>query len=82
MLHTLKCTSFAKELFKRFSKPLFITRGSRGSLIIDEQGISEIPGIDDIWQKQIPLERGTAYLAGAASTLAAGFSMAEAAHDW
>ena len=29
--------SAAKDLFRRFQKPLFITRGSRGSLIIDDK---------------------------------------------
>jgi rfaE bifunctional protein kinase chain/domain len=74
-----ECVTYAKELFKRFSKPLFITRGSRGSLIIDEQGISETPGLM-ILAETDTVGAGDSYLAGAASTLAAGFSMAEAAH--
>jgi rfaE bifunctional protein kinase chain/domain len=73
-----ECTSFAKELFKRFSKPLFITRGSRGSLIIDEQGISEIPGLM-ILAETDTVGAGDSFLAGAASALAAGFNMEEAA---
>lgn len=78
MVTYLEVVSSAKELFKRYSKPLFITRGSRGSLIIDEQGISEIPGLM-ILAETDTVGAGDSYLAGAASTLAAGFSMSEAA---
>lgn len=74
-----ECVSFAKDLFKRFSKPLFITRGSRGSMIIDDQGISEVPGLM-ILAETDTVGAGDSFLAGAASTLAAGFSMTEAAH--
>ena len=70
--------SSAKELFARFKKPLFITRGSKGSLTIDESGISEIPGLMII-SKVDTVGAGDSYLAGAASALAAGYSMKEAA---
>jgi rfaE bifunctional protein kinase chain/domain len=71
--------SAAKELFKRYQKPLFITRGSRGSLTIDGTGISEIPGLM-ILAKVDTVGAGDSYLAGAASALAAGYNMVEAAH--
>ncbi|MEI8112486.1 MAG: PfkB family carbohydrate kinase, partial [Bacteroidia bacterium] len=64
----------ANELFKRYKKPLFITRGSKGSLTIDENGISEIPGLM-ILSKVDTVGAGDSYLAGAASSLAAGYSM-------
>ena len=64
----------AKELYKRYQKPLFITRGSKGSLTIDENGISEIPGLM-ILSKVDTVGAGDSYLAGAASSLAAGYSM-------
>ena len=70
--------SAARELFKRYQKPLFITRGSRGSLTIDETGISEIPGLM-ILSKVDTVGAGDSYLAGAASALAAGYSIEEAA---
>ena len=70
--------SAAKNLYERFQKPLFITRGSRGSLTIDENGISEIPGLM-ILSKVDTVGAGDSYLAGAASALAAGYSMEIAA---
>jgi len=70
--------SSAKELYKRYQKPLFITRGSKGSLTIDETGISEIPGLM-ILSKVDTVGAGDSYLAGAASTLAAGYDMEIAA---
>lgn len=68
----------AKTLFGRFGKPLFITRGSKGSLTIDESGISEIPGLL-IMSKVDTVGAGDSYLAGAASALAAGYPMKTAA---
>jgi len=70
--------SSAKELFKRYQKPLFITRGSKGSLTIDARGISEIPGLM-ILSKVDTVGAGDSYLAGAASSLAAGYDMEVAA---
>jgi rfaE bifunctional protein kinase chain/domain len=70
--------SSAKELFKRYQKPLFITRGSKGSLTIDKTGISEIPGLM-ILSKVDTVGAGDSYLAGAAAALAAGYDMAIAA---
>jgi rfaE bifunctional protein kinase chain/domain len=67
--------SSAKELYKRYQKPLFITRGSKGSMTIDENGISEIPGLM-ILSKVDTVGAGDSYLAGAASSLAAGYDMA------
>lgn len=70
--------AFAKSLFKKFHKPLFITRGSKGSLTIDKSGISEIPGLMII-SKVDTVGAGDSFLAGAASALAAGYSMEIAA---
>lgn len=70
--------SFARNLFERFNKPLFITRGSKGSLTIDQSGISETPGLMII-SKVDTVGAGDSYLAGAASALAAGYSMEIAA---
>jgi len=68
----------AKALYEKFGKPLFVTRGSKGSLTIDESGISEIPGLM-ILSKVDTVGAGDSYLAGAAGALAAGYSMQEAA---
>jgi rfaE bifunctional protein kinase chain/domain len=68
----------ARSLFERFNKPLFITRGSKGSITIDQLGISEIPGLMII-SKVDTVGAGDSYLAGAASALAAGYSVEIAA---
>lgn len=68
----------ARELYGKFNKPLFITRGSKGSITIDNAGITEIPGIH-ILSRTDTVGAGDSYLAGAASAIAAGYSLIEAA---
>ena len=68
----------AKTLFDRFRKPLFITRGKKGSLTISDKGICDIPGLM-ILAKVDPVGAGDSYLAGASTTLAAGYDMGVAA---
>ena len=68
----------AMNLFEKFGKPLFITRGARGSLIVNENGITDIHGLMII-SKVDPVGAGDSYLAGAASALAAGYSIEIAA---
>ncbi len=65
-------------LFKKFGKPLFITRGARGSIIVNENGVTNIDGLMII-SKVDPVGAGDSYLAGAASALAAGYSLEIAA---
>jgi rfaE bifunctional protein kinase chain/domain len=74
----LEVKEAAMSLYKRFGKPLFITRGARGSLIVSENGITDIHGLMII-SKVDPVGAGDSYLAGAASALAAGYSMEIAA---
>jgi rfaE bifunctional protein kinase chain/domain len=64
----------ANELFRRYRKPMFITRGERGSLTIDQTGITEIPGLL-VLSDVDTVGAGDSYLAGAASALAAGYDM-------
>jgi len=68
----------ANKLFRKFGKPLFITRGERGSVIVDENGVTDIYGLMII-SKVDPVGAGDSYLSGAAATLAAGYSMQMAA---
>src|SRR5690554_524411 len=68
----------ANRLYKKFSKPLFITRGERGSVIVDETGVTDIYGLMII-SKVDPVGAGDSYLAGVAATLAAGYNMQTAA---
>ena len=65
-------------LFRKFKKPLFITRGDRGSVIVDENGVTDIFGLLII-AKIDSVGAGDSYLAGAAATLAAGHGMEFAA---
>jgi rfaE bifunctional protein kinase chain/domain len=68
----------AKTLYARYNKPLFITRGSRGSIVVNESGVTQIPGLMII-SKVDTVGAGDSYLAGAAATLAAGYKMETAA---
>ena len=68
----------AETLFKRFGKPLFVTRGSNGSLVIDEKGIEDIPGLM-ILSRVDTVGAGDSYLAGVAAALAAGYDRQTAA---
>ncbi|MBN1987277.1 MAG: HAD family hydrolase [Prolixibacteraceae bacterium] len=65
-------------LFEKFGKPMFITRGSRGSVVVDENGVTDIYGLMII-SKVDTVGAGDSYLAGAASALAAGYTMKDAA---
>jgi len=64
----------AERLFERFRKPLFITRGSSGSVLTDDKGISEVGGLM-ILTRTDTVGAGDSYLAGAAAALAAGYSL-------
>ncbi len=64
----------AERLYERYRKPLFITRGSRGSIVTDDKGISEIGGLMII-SRTDTVGAGDSYLAGVAATLAAGYSL-------
>jgi len=65
-------------LFNKYRKPIFITRGRRGSVYIDDTGVSEIFGLMII-SKIDSVGAGDSYLAGVASTLAAGYPIGTAA---
>src|SRR5690554_7538010 len=64
----------AEILYEKFGKPLFITCGERGSLVIDENGVAKIEGLL-ILSEVDAVGAGDSYLAGAASALAAGYDM-------
>jgi phosphoglycolate phosphatase-like HAD superfamily hydrolase len=70
--------SAANTLYQRYQKPLFITRGSRGSLSVNETGVAVTLGLMII-SKVDSVGAGDSYLAGAAATLAAGYPMEIAA---
>ena len=64
----------AGRLYERYRQPLFITRGNRGSVVTDDKGISEIAGLMIIARTDT-VGAGDSYLAGAAASLAAGYSL-------
>ena len=66
--------SAAEKLYERYRKPLFVTRGSRGSVVTDDKGISEIGSLM-INSRTDAVGAGDSYLAGAAAALAAGYSI-------
>ncbi len=66
--------SVAKTLYRKYCKPVFITCGSKGSVVIDETNIYEIPGLM-ILSKTDTVGAGDSYLAGVAASLAAGYSV-------
>jgi sugar/nucleoside kinase (ribokinase family)/phosphoglycolate phosphatase-like HAD superfamily hydrolase len=68
----------AHTLREKYKKPLLITRGDRGSVVTDEKGIKEIPGLMILSQVDT-VGAGDSYLAGAAATLAAGYPLETAA---
>src|SRR5690606_17660167 len=69
---------YAQILFDRYKKPVFITRGSRGSLAIDESGIVETPSLMVI-SRIDTVGAGDSYLSGVAAALASGNSIETAA---
>jgi rfaE bifunctional protein kinase chain/domain len=67
-------TFAAERLYEKYRKPVLITRGSRGSIVTDDKGISEIGGLMII-SRTDTVGAGDSYLAGAAAALAAGYSL-------
>jgi bifunctional ADP-heptose synthase (sugar kinase/adenylyltransferase)/phosphoglycolate phosphatase-like HAD superfamily hydrolase len=61
----------ALELFERWEKPLFLTRGEHGCCVCDASGVSEIPGLV-ILSPVDPVGAGDSMLAGIAAGMAAG----------
>lgn len=70
--------SAAGELFARFGKPVFVTRGSQGMIVMDDRGLCEIPGIQVQGQVDT-VGAGDSALAGISLALAAGSDTVEAA---
>jgi rfaE bifunctional protein kinase chain/domain len=60
-----------EELFGRWGRPIYITRGSRGMLVRDQQGCAEVPGLQ-ILGRVDTVGAGDSALAGIASALASG----------
>ena len=69
---------YAKNLYQQFSKPVFLTRGSRGIITIDSEGYHEISGIQLLKKLDI-VGAGDTVTSALALCLGAGVSPAQAA---
>ncbi len=67
----------ASALFRRWGKPVFLTRGSRGCLLADESGTHSVPGIHTP-VKMDTVGAGDSMLSGIAAALSAGHKASEA----
>jgi len=69
---------YACILYQQFSKPVFLTRGPRGIITVDSEGVHEVPGIQLI-KKLDPVGAGDTVTSTLALCLGAGVPPAEAA---
>jgi bifunctional ADP-heptose synthase (sugar kinase/adenylyltransferase)/phosphoglycolate phosphatase-like HAD superfamily hydrolase len=69
---------YGQNLYRRFNKPVFLTRGPRGILTIDSQGVHQASGIQ-LLKKLDPVGAGDTVTSALALCLGAGFAPAEAA---
>jgi bifunctional ADP-heptose synthase (sugar kinase/adenylyltransferase)/phosphoglycolate phosphatase-like HAD superfamily hydrolase len=69
---------YAQNLFRQFNKPVFLTRGPRGILTVDAEGVHEVPGIQ-LLKKIDPVGAGDTVTSALALCLGAGIAPAEAA---
>ena len=69
---------YANDLYKESGKPVFVTRGSRGILTVDNAGLHEVPGIQ-ILKKIDTVGAGDTTVSAMALCLGAGFNPAETA---
>jgi len=69
---------YAQNLYGQFERPVFLTRGARGLLAVDGQGVHEVPGIQ-LLKKLDPVGAGDTVTSALALCLGAGVPPAEAA---
>jgi rfaE bifunctional protein kinase chain/domain len=69
---------YAENLYRQFNKPVFLTRGPRGIITADSQGVYDIPGIQ-LLKKIDPVGAGDTVTSALALCLGAGVKPAEAA---
>lgn len=70
--------TYAQSLFDRSAKPVFVTRGPRGILTVDAEGIHHAPGVQ-LLKKLDTVGAGDTTISALGLCLAAGVSPAEAA---
>ena len=69
---------YAGNLYEQFNKPVFLTRGARGIVTFDSEGVHEVPGIQLLKKLDI-VGAGDTVTSAIALGLGAGVSPAEAA---
>ncbi|MFH1716919.1 MAG: PfkB family carbohydrate kinase [Planctomycetota bacterium] len=69
---------YALNLYRQFNKPVFLTRGPRGIITVDSDGIQEVPGIQLLKKLDI-VGAGDTVTSALALCLGAGVPPAEAA---
>ncbi len=69
---------YAENLYRQFNKPVFLTRGPRGIITADSQGVYDIPGIQ-LLKKLDPVGAGDTVTSALALCLGARVEPAEAA---
>ncbi|NOY79541.1 MAG: HAD family hydrolase [Kiritimatiellaeota bacterium] len=67
-----------RRLHRRFGRPVFVTRGDRGCLVVLDSGVYQVPGLEVIGRVD-PVGAGDSFLAGLGAALAAGAAPQEAA---
>jgi rfaE bifunctional protein kinase chain/domain len=70
---------YAQKVFQKFKKPTIITRGARGIVVIDDEGIKTVAGIR-LRKKLDTVGAGDTVISAIALCLAAGIRIQEAAH--
>ena len=66
-----RAAAAAEDLFARWGQPVFITRGARGMLVRDREGLKDVPGLALLGRIDT-VGAGDTALAGIAAALAAG----------
>jgi rfaE bifunctional protein kinase chain/domain len=69
---------FGEKIYGQFHKPVFVTCGERGIIVIDSEGIHRVDGIQFL-KRLDPVGAGDTILSALALCLAAGLKPAEAA---
>jgi bifunctional ADP-heptose synthase (sugar kinase/adenylyltransferase)/phosphoglycolate phosphatase-like HAD superfamily hydrolase len=69
---------YGQNLYSRFNKPVFLTRGPRGILTVDSEGVQQASGIQ-LLKKLDPVGAGDTVTSALALCLGAGIAPAEAA---
>jgi rfaE bifunctional protein kinase chain/domain len=70
---------YAQKVFQKFKMPTIITRGERGMVIIDDDGIKVVPGIR-LLKKLDTVGAGDTVISAIALCLGAGIRIHQAAH--